>query len=459
MRALIRFLSLALCLALTGIAVAATDDTAPAAQASPPASSDNAGSVPAETWSVHGQFTNITQYHPHFASPYQGPNSLDPGNSGRETIDLTLFAGVRLWHGGAVYVNPEIDQGFGLTETLGVAGFPSGGAYKVGDDHPYYRLPRLFARQVFDLGNGEEDPVPSGPNLLAGPQAADNVTLTAGKFSAVDIFDTNRYAHDPRADFLNWSIIDSGAYDYAADAWGYSYGAAAEWTQSWWTLRGGMFALSRVPNQRELDRTFQQFELVTEFEERHTWLAHPGKLKLLAFNNRGRMGGYDAAVDLALQNGTVPDTSLVRHMASRPGLALNFQQEVATDLGVFARASINDGSKEAFEFTEINRSLATGASLGGSRWSRPQDTVGVAGVLNGISSAARRYFAAGGLGILIGDGRLPDYGFEKILETYYAAQVTDVLSISLDYQYVANPGYNADRGPVSIFGLRIHAQM
>jgi high affinity Mn2+ porin len=258
---------------------------------------------------------------------------------------------------------------------------------------------------------------------------------------------------------IRFLLIESAAYDYAADAWGYSYGAAAEWNQSRWTLRGGAFALSRIPNQRELDRTFQQFEVVVEAEERHTWLNHPGKLKLLAFNNRGRMGTYDDALRLALPIGAVPDTSLVRHMASRPGTVLNFEQEVRSDLGVFARASWNDGSKEAFDFTEVNRSLSAGVSLAGSRWRRSEDTVGIAAAVNGISSAARRYFGAGGMGILIGDGRLPDYSLEKIVETYYSAHLTGYLTISADFQYIVNPAYNADRGPVSIFGLRLRAEL
>ncbi len=421
------------------------------------AASESPAQAPAESWSVHGQFTDVTQYHPAFRSPYQGPNSMDAANSGRETIDLTLYAGARLWNGAAVFLNPEIDQGFGLSGTLGAAGFPSGEAYKVGDAHPYYRLPRLFMRQVFGLG-GAEDPVAAGPNQLAGPQRADNVTLTVGKFSVVDVFDTNRYAHDPRADFMNWAVVESAAFDYAADAWGYSYGAAAEWTQAWWSIRAGAFALSRLPNQRELDATLQQFELVVELEERHAWLGHPGKLKLLAFNNRGRMGDYDAAVSVALRTGAAPDTADVRRMASRPGLALNLEQELADGLGVFARASANDGSKEAFEFTEINRSLSAGASLAGSRWKRAQDTVGLAVAIDGLSGAARRYFAAGGLGILIGDGRLPDYGLEKIVETYYAARLTQALTVSADIQYLVNPAYSRDRGPVSVFGLRLHAE-
>jgi high affinity Mn2+ porin len=454
MQATITFLWIALGTLLSGRAIAASGDAAPAAPTG--LAADSAAAAP-ESWSLHGQFTDVTEYHPAFTSPYRGRNSLDPGNSTRETIDLTLYAGVRLWNGAAAYVNPEIDQGYGLSGTLGVAGFPSGEAYKVGDDHPYYRMPRLFLRQVIGLGG--EDPVPSGPNLLAGPQPADNVTITAGKFAVVDLFDTNRYAHDPRADFMNWAVIESGALDYAADAWGYTYGAAAEWTQAWWTLRGGVFALSRVPNQRELDTTFQQFELVAELEERHAWLGHPGKLKLLAYSNRGKMGGYDAAVDLAALTGTVPQTGNVRHMASRPGAALNLEQELAPELGAFARASLNDGTQEAFEFTEINRSLSAGLSLAGNRWSRPDDTVGLAFAIDGLSSAARRYFAAGGLGILIGDGRLPDYGLEKIVETYYAAHVAGGLTLSADFQYVVNPAYNGDRGPVSIFSLRIHAEM
>lgn len=450
-----------LLISLAPIAASATspaDSDSAAGTSAAPAAEPERDNPSLEWWSLHGQFTWTTQYHPSFRSPYQGPNSMDPGNSGRETIDLTLYAGARLWEGAAVYVNPEIDQGFGLTGTLGAAGFTSAEAYKVGDTHAYYRTPRYFLRQVIGLG-GEEDPTPSGPNLLAGPEPGDNVTLTIGKFSAVDIFDTNRYAHDPRADFLNWSIVESGGYDYAADSWGYTDGAAAEWNQSWWTLRAGFFALSRLPNQQQIDVTFQQYELVTEFEERHTWFGHPGKVKLLAYNNRGRMAGYDAAVDLAVSTGTGPDPALVRHMASRPGTALNLEQELTTDLGAFARASWNDGTKEAFEFTDINRSLSAGLSLAGNRWNRGQDTVGLAFAINGLSTAARRYFAAGGIGILIGDGRLPDYGFEKIVETYYSAHILEGLTISGDFQYVVNPAYNADRGPVSIFGLRIHAEL
>lgn len=441
---------LTLCLMSMGAAAAAepVSAEAPTGEA-PPAPED---------LNLHAQFTNVSQFHPAFRSPYRGPNSLDPASTGRETSDVTLYGGARLWDGAAVYANPEVDQGFGLSDTLGVAGFPSGEAYKVGSYSPYFRVPRLFLRQVIDLG-GERIAVPDDLNQLADVQSADNLTITAGKYSVVDLFDTNRYAHDPRGDFMNWAVVDAGAFDYAADSWGYSYGAAAEWSRSWWTWRGGIFAMSRVPNEKTLDRGFEQFELVTEFEQRHRWLGRPGKLKLLAYDNHGRMGAYDQAVLLAGQTGASPSTAAVRHMASRPGLALNLEQEVAADAGIFARASLNDGSKEAFEFTEINRSVSAGASFGGARWGRPEDAAGAAFVVNGLSTAARRYFAAGGLGILIGDGRLPDYGHEKIVETYYSVRVAEPVAITGDLQYVVNPAYNAQRGPVVIFGLRLHAQI
>lgn len=416
----------------------------------------SAGMAETETWSLHGQMTFVDQYHPAFKAPYSGRDSLVPGSVGDETFDATLFAGLCVWDGGELYVNPEIDQGFGLSNTLGLAGFSSGEAYKVGKSAPYFRFQRLFFRQTFDLGGDMEDVEP-GANQLGGVRSKDNLVITGGKISPVDIFDTNAYAHDPKSEFLNWSLIDAGAYDYAADAWGYSYGIAAEWTHGWWTVRAGLFDLSRVPNTTELERDFSQFEVVVEGEERHTWWGEPGKLKVLGFMNRGRMGSYNDAVQLSLATDSVPDTGLVRRYASRPGLSFNVEQQLDEGLGFFARASWNDGSKEAYEFTEINLSFSAGVSLKGTAWQRPSDTVGVALVVNALSGSARTYFAAGGMGILIGDGRLPHYANENIAEAYYSAQLTDWLAASADYQFVANPAYNSDRGPVSILALRLYA--
>ena len=410
-----------------------------------------------EPWNIHGQFTFVDQFHPTFSSPYEGENSLTRARSAKETADLTLFVGARLWRGAALYVNPEVDQGFGLNNTLGMAGFPSGEAYKVGQSKPYVKLQRAFLRQRFDIG-GETRALSPAANELGGALAADNVTLTIGKFSAVDIFDTNSYAHDPRGDFLNWSIIDAAAFDYAADAWGYTVGAAVEWTQSWWTLRGGIFELSDVPNSTRLEPGFREYSIIGEAEGRYSWQGHPGKLKLLGFVNRGRMARYRDAVSLGQITGTRPDPEPVRRFASRLGMSINLEQELSSSLGAFARISVNDGSKEAYEFTDVNRSLSLGLVLRGNAWGRTADRLGVAVAINDISADARDYFAAGGLGILIGDGQLPRPGAEKILETFYSMRVVEKVTLSANYQYVVNPAYNRDRGPVSIFALRAHAE-
>lgn len=415
----------------------------------------DAATIPSERWNLHGQLSYVAQGHPSFPAAYSGGNSLSPARDSAETVDATLFAGLRLWPGAEFYVNPEVDQGFGLSNTLGVAGFPSGAAYKVGKNAPYFKVPRAFLRQVIAL-DGAQQAVESGPNQLAGTIPVNNVTVTVGKFAVVDLFDTNSYAHDPRSDFLNWSNIEAGAFDYAADAWGFTVGAAVEWTQSWWTLRGGLFDLSDVPNSTRLDSGFRQYEWVGEAEARHTIAGHPGKLKLLAFANRGNMGSYANAVALAQQTGATPDTSLVRHFAWRPGVALNAEQELSAGVGAFVRASLNDGSKETFDFTDINRSVSAGLSLSGDLWQRHGDSLGMAYVVNGLSAAAQQYFAAGGLGILVGDGALR-YGSERIAEVYYNCALMPHLAVSLDFQYVVHPGYNRDRGPVPIVGLRIHA--
>lgn len=429
------------------------DAATPAAQIASPAQATQ------EPWNVLGQFTNVTQMNLPFRSPYAGQNSLNPNFHSSETTDLTLFAGMRISNGGELWVNPEIDQGFGLNNTTGVAGFPSAEAYKVGANAPYLRLPRLFYRQVINLG-GSEQAIESAANRLGGTQSSDNVILTIGKFSVVDVFDTNTYAHDPRSDFLNWSIVESGAFDYAADAWGYTDGASLEWTQSRWTLRSGFFALSYVPNSTIVDTSFSQHEWVEELEERHQLWGHPGKVKLLGYINQGRMGSYASAVQLAQQTSSTPDTSLVRHGSSQSGFAVNLEQEVTSNLGIFSRASMNQGNKETFEFTDINKSVSAGLSLRGDQWGRRDDTFGFATVANGLSGAAHNYFAAGGLGVLIGDGQLPHYGLEKIMESYYSYSVraVDHLMLTVDYQYIVNPAYNQDRGPVSIFGLRVHKE-
>jgi high affinity Mn2+ porin len=285
---------------------------------------------------------------------------------------------------------PEIDQGFGLSNTSGVAGYVSGEAYKLGHDTPYYRLPRTFLRQTINLG-GATRGVDPDLNQLGGTQTENRLVFTVGKFSVVDIFDTNKYAHDPRNDFLNWSIIDIGSFDYVAEAWGYTYGATAEWYQDWWTVRAGLFDLSAKPNDKYLDnRCISQTQFNLELEERHTLWDPPGKLKFLYWLTRGRLGRYSDAVSLALATGTTPSTGAVRNYRSKGGFGLNLEQQLTEDLGMFARIGWSDGTVEEVDFTDINEPASIGLSLSGTRWERPDDTVGVAGAVNQISHAGKQ---------------------------------------------------------------------
>ncbi len=410
----------------------------------------------------HGQTTFVWQGYPAIRSPYAGPNSLPGSGQGRETFDATFYAGVRLWQGAELWIDPEIDQGFGFADTHGVAGFPSAEAYKLGSVDPYGRVQRYFIRQTIDLG-GDTKKVDVDVNQFAGSQTANRLVLTVGKFAVVDIFDTNKYANNPKSDFLNWSVINAGTFDYAGDAWGYTYGAAAEWYQGRFTLRGGIFDLSATPaggispTSYGLDPTFDQFELIGEIEERHELWGQPGKLKITGFLNRGRAGSFQDAIDLALATGQPADINAVRMYTSRPGVSLNLEQQVSENWGVFARAGWADGNIEPWDFTDIDRTVSAGISINGKQWGRPDDTIGVAGVVNGISGVHEAFLNDGGLGILIGDGQLPNPGLEQIVETYYSYALSATSRLTFDYQFIANPGYATERGPANVFAGRYHA--
>jgi high affinity Mn2+ porin len=411
----------------------------------------------------HGQTTATWQGYPSFRSPYTGPNSFPGTGEGRETADATLYAGLRLWQGAELWINGELDQGFGLADTHGAAGFPSAEAYKLGEDYPYTRVPRYFIRQTINLG-GDVQKVDADINQFAESQMANRLVLTIGKFSVVDIFDTNKYANNPKSDFLNWSVVNAGTFDYAADAWAYTYGAAAEWHQGHWTFRAGLFDLSATPtggispNGVNLDPTFDQFEMVGEIEDRYELWGQPGKIKITGFLNRGRAGDYVDAIALAAITGEPADIDAVRKYTSRPGVSVNLEQQVTEAVGVFARLGWADGNVEPWDFTDIDRTVSAGVSLSGKQWGRPDDTIGIAGVINDISKVHQEFLNDGGLGILVADGQLPNPGLEQIIETYYSYALNSSTRLTADYQLIVNPGYNTDRGPVNVFSGRFHWQ-
>jgi high affinity Mn2+ porin len=415
----------------------------------------------AESWAIHGQATNVWQYHPAFHSTIpRGPQSLENGQSAAETLTVTLYGGVRPWSGGEIWLVPEIDQGNGLSNTVGIAGFPNGESYQVGTRDPYVRLPLLYLRQTIGLGGGTEKVEPD-LNVLGGTQPSNRIVVTVGNFSIVDVFDTNKYAHDPRNDFLNWTIGEAGAFDYEGDAWGTTVGASVEWYQDWWTIRLGLFDETLNPNNRVTSGSLgSQTQAIGELEVRYDLLDQPGRARLLFFGTRARLANYNDAVAQAAILGQPATGDGVRRLRNKAGVVLNIEQQVLDDLGFFARASLQDGGVEAYAFTDVSQSVSAGLSLAGTRWGRPDDTVGVAGVVNLASRPLRDYLAAGGLGNVIGDGQLLNAGPEQILEAFYSLSLAtgpDV-HVSADYQFVRNPGYNRDRGPVSIFGARLHVQ-
>jgi high affinity Mn2+ porin len=416
----------------------------------------------------HAQTTFTWQGYPPIHSPYEGPNSLPGSGQGRETFDATLFAGVRLWQGAQFWVDPEVDQGFGLADSHGIAGFTSAEAYKQGADYPYTHLDRYFVRQTIDLG-GDLEKVDADANQFAGSVTANRLVLTLGLFSVVDIFDVNKYANNSKTDFLNWALVNAGTFDYAANGFGYTYGAAAEWYQGDWTLRGGVFDLSRTPGGGispeggNLDPTFEQFALIGEIERRYQLWGQPGAIKITGFVNRGRAASFADAIGLAQEPGPFfgdvnAALSAARTYDSRPGVSINLQQQISDNVGVFARAGWADGNIEPWDFTDIDRTVSGGVSIDGKQWNRPDDTVGVAGVINAISGVHEAFLNDGGLGLLVGDGMLPHPGLEQIFETYYSYALNSSTHLTFDYQFINNPGYNTDRGPANVFSSRFHWQ-
>jgi len=422
---------------------------ATAAQAAP--------ETPSEPWAIHLQATDIFQAYGPFKSPYVGRQSYLPGPIRGDTFDATLYAGLRPWAGAELWGDLEMYQGYAPSNTLGSAGYVNGDGAKLGRAHFYSRIPRLFLRQTFALGDPAERQEGEA-NQLAGPRPKDRVVVTVGKYNVTDIFDQNTYAHDPRKDFMNWSAIDAGSFDYAADAWGYTYGAAVELYRGDWTWRAGYFDLSILPNTAELTHDLSQFQLVGEVERRTQFWGRPGAVRLTGFLTRGRQARYDDATAAVAGTGRPADVAAARRYASRPGISLNLEQELADGIGVFARAGVDDGRYESYEFTDIDQTLEAGLSLKGDRWGRKDDVVGVALIENQVSAAAHRYMNAGGLGILVGDGKLPHPGDEKILEAYYSLALPAGAALTLDDQWVDHPAYNRDRGPVNVLGLRLHIE-
>jgi high affinity Mn2+ porin len=409
--------------------------------------------------SAHAQATLVTQTHDVFRSPYVGPLSLLPVEKTTSSVTGTLFLDGRLWEtdgwSGELVFNPEMAGGVGLSQSQGIAGFPNGEITRVGILNPTPYFARLFLRQTWGFG-GEQEKVEDEANQIAGMRDIDRVTLSVGKFSATDFVDDNVYSHDPRTQFLPWSIMYNGAWDYPANVRGYTYGIAVDLNQKYWALRYGIFAEPTFANGAQLDPKFikangQALELLL----RYGLDTRPGNLRLLAYGNRAHMGDYREALDQMPVN---PDVTLTRAYRWKYGFGLSWDQEITKELGIFGRLGWNDGHTESWAFTAIDRLAELGMLLKGKCWCRPNDVVGLVGCIEGLSGDHRNYLGAGGLDFIIGDGKLT-YGPEEILDFFYDVQVIKGIFVTFDFQEVNHPAYNRDRGPVSIYTLRVHIEV
>jgi high affinity Mn2+ porin len=450
------FGALALALALApGTARAHSPRDLPSEDKPPPAVNPAAGEE--ELFSIHFQATYATQWHPAFHAPYSGTNSLIPTAESATALVSTLYADLRLWPGCELLFDPEVAGGTGLSATHGVAAFPGGIVYRVGDPAPVIYVARLALSQSFGLGGGNVI-IESGPNELAGHRDRDQLAITVGRLSVTDVFDANRWAHDPTTRFFNWALFASGAWDYPADTRGYTYGILVDLSIDDWSARAGFAVEPKSANASVMDwRLDKAHALMAEYERRYALGNLPGAVSLLAFLNVARMGSYaEVLANPAAVGNDVANTR--KDGRTKYGLALSAEQQLTHGLGAFLRLSINDGQNESWAFTEIDRSFAIGAVQSGELWGRSRDEAGAALVINGLSDLHARYLAGGGLGFILGDGAL-SYAAEMIADIYYRVALAGAIDLSFIYQPIIDPAYNTARGPVHVLTGRLHVAL
>ncbi|MDH7463586.1 carbohydrate porin [Chitinophagaceae bacterium 26-R-25] len=403
----------------------------------------------------HFQTTYIYQYKPSFHSPYSGTNSLKGEEEKQNSLSATLYLGARLWKGAAVFINPEIVGGSGLTGAVGMGASSNGETFRVGNPEPTLFLGRAYLQQTFALKGGYED-VDDAANQLRGKEPKNFVRVLAGKFCLGDIFDNNDYSNAPRTQFLNWAFMNNGAWDYAADVRGYTYSVSAMLQLGNWGFKAGAATLPKTANGDKLNTNLSEaIALNAQIERGFSINNRPGSIKVLAFRNRANMGNYDSAIKMI-----EPDVTATREFGrTKYGFGVNFSQQTGKYTGLFARAGWNDGRNETWCFTEIDQNLSAGILINGGKWKRDDDELGIATTLGGLSKDHREYLKLGGDGFILGDGTI-NYAIENVTEIYYKVKPFKQYPIwfSGDYQFVLNPGYNKDRGPVNILSARFHVE-
>jgi high affinity Mn2+ porin len=432
-----------------------------------------------ESWNAYGQFTYISSWKPSFSAPYTNLNgsinSLLPTAERSFTGTVTLYLGARLWKGAEGYLVPEVisEQPFSQLRGLGGA-IQNFELQKGGESVPQIYRSRLFVKQTIGLG-GKSLVEESGPLQLGGHYDSRRLVFTAGNFTILDFFDTNAFDVDPRQGFLSLGFMTYAAYDFASDARGYSYGGVAEFYWDDWAVRVARITPPKDPNQLPVDfRIFKYYGDQMEVEHKHSIRGQDGMIRLLGFRNNENMGRFSDAIatfeanpqenattcttfNYGSHNAEAPDLCWVRKPNVKKGIGGFAEQYIGHGIGVFTRAMYADGQTEVYAYTSTDRSAIVGVMANGSSWSRPGDVTGIGGYFGWISNSHAKYLGMGGVDGFVGDGAITAAA-EKSLDMFYSAHFGKIYWLTGDYQHIANPGFNAARGPVNVFTVRIHGE-
>ncbi len=432
-----------------------------------------------ERWNAYGQYTYISSTKLAFAAPYTdfhgSTNSLLPTNENSFTGTLTLYLGLKLWEGGEVYLVPEVIAERPLSHLAGLGGvIQNFELQKTGSASPSIYRSRLYIQQTIPFGGAREEKT-SDPSQLATTTQSRRVVYTVGNFSALDFLDKNTYSGDLRRQFFNMAFMTYAAYDFAADARGYAWGGVQEIYYDDWAFRIARITAPRDPNQLEIDpRIYKYYGDQIEVRRTFHLFGHEGTVRVLGYRNRENMARFDDAIaaftadptknattctgfSYGSKNASAPDLCWARKPNIKMGIGVNIEQSVSDDVGLFFRGMYSDGHTEVYSYTSTDRSISTGALVKGTFWHRAADTIGLGYAQGWISKEHAAYLAMGGVDGFLGDGKL-NQASEHVAEIFYSLNVHSSLWVSGDFQHIWNPGYNADRGPVEIFGLRMHAE-
>jgi hypothetical protein len=433
-----------------------------------------------ERWNAYGQMTFINSWKSSFPAQYtnvnDSGNSLLPSQERSFTGTATLYLAAKAWQGGEFYFVPEVISERSLSGLKGLGSvIQNFELQKSGGQEPSFYMSRGFFKQTWGFG-GSKQVVTSDPMQLGTTEDSRRFVFRAGEFSILDFVDKNSYSGDLRKQFNNMAFLTYAAYDFAADARGYSWGVVGELDYDEWSVKFGHILVPRNPNQLALNiEPFKLFGQQVEVEHRHEIDGQPGAARVLVYRNVENMAKFSDAIAAYNSNPNVynaancgsfnygsndqyaPDSCWVRKTNVKMGIGLNLEQQVWDDVGLFFRGMYSDGKTEVYSYTSTDRSISLGGILKGARWGRPKDSVGAGYAAGFLSKSHIQYLGMGGIDGFIGDGKI-NYAPEQVIDIFYSFNVWNEIWLSADYQYITNPAYNADRGPVDMYGAKIHVE-